>query len=90
MKLRINRSAKRLVIVRTNLDGFSLANHQHLTKLSLCQTFPLYSNLSIRYYILYCLHIISIVVSFAKLHIPTGASLEKLRRGTCMCKSHIY
>ena len=43
--LRINRSANRLLIVSTNLDGFSLANHGRfakVTKLSPCHTFPLY------------------------------------------------
>ena len=42
---RINRSANRLSIVSTKLDGFSLANHRQFakfTKLSPCQTFPLY------------------------------------------------
>ena len=43
---RINRSANRLSIVRTNLDGFSLVNHgwfAKFAKLSPYQTFPLYS-----------------------------------------------
>ena len=42
---RINRSANRLLIVSTNLDSFSLANHRRFTtfaKLSPHQTFPLY------------------------------------------------
>ena len=42
----INRSVKRLLIVSTNLDGFSLANHERFTKftkLSPCQIFPLYN-----------------------------------------------
>ena len=42
---RINRSAKGLSMVTTNLDGFSLANRRRFTKfakLSPCQTFPLY------------------------------------------------
>ena len=30
----INRSANRLLIVSTNLDGFSLANHERFAKLS--------------------------------------------------------
>ena len=34
----INRSAKGLLIVATNLNGFSLAN-----RLQVCQTLPLYS-----------------------------------------------
>ena len=41
----ISRSAKRLLIVSTKLDGFSLVDHWRLTKfaeLSLRQTFPLY------------------------------------------------
>ena len=44
---RINRSANRLSIVSTKLDGFSLANHGRFakfTKLSPCQTFPLYGS----------------------------------------------
>ena len=89
-KWRMNRSAKRLVIVRTNLDGFSLANHQHLTKLSPCQTFLLYGILSISYYTLYYFQLTqmkqSVVASSAKLHIPTGASLERLRRDA----SHVF
>ena len=32
--LQINRSANRLLIVSTNLDGFSLANHGLFAKLS--------------------------------------------------------
>ena len=39
----INRSIQSLLIVSTNLDGFSLTNHRRFTKLpnlSLCQTFP--------------------------------------------------
>ena len=43
----INRSANRLLIVSTTLDGFSLVNHRRFTKftkLSPCQTFPLYSS----------------------------------------------
>ena len=42
---RMNRSAKGLLIVTTNLDGFSLVNRRLFTKfakLSTCQTFPLY------------------------------------------------
>ena len=42
---RINSSAKGLLIVTTNLDGFSLANRRQFTKfakLSTRQTFPLY------------------------------------------------
>ena len=41
----INRSANRLLIVSTNLDGFSLANHERFAKfakLSPRQTFQLY------------------------------------------------
>ena len=41
----MNRSAKELLIVTTNLDGFSLANCRRFAKfykLSTCQTFPLY------------------------------------------------
>ena len=41
----MNRSANRLSVVTTNLDGFSLANHGRFakfTKLSPRQTFPLY------------------------------------------------
>ena len=43
---RINRSANRLLIVSTNLDGFSLANHGRFTKfanVSPHQSFPPYS-----------------------------------------------
>ena len=39
------RSANRLLIVSTNLNGFNLANHGRFakfTKLSPCQPFPLY------------------------------------------------
>ena len=44
---RINRSANRLLIVRTNLDGFNLANHGRFTKFANLrpphhQTFLLY------------------------------------------------
>ena len=45
----INRSAKRLLIVNTNLDGFSLANHEQFTKFAKLfshQTFPLYGSLT--------------------------------------------
>ena len=35
---RMSRSAKRLLIVSTNLDGFSLVNHEHLAKFA--QLFP--------------------------------------------------
>ena len=42
----MNGSAKGLLIVTTNLDGFSLANRRRFakfaTKLSTCQTFPLF------------------------------------------------
>ena len=41
----MNRSAKRLLIVTTTLDGFSLANHRRFTKFakfSIRQTFPIY------------------------------------------------
>ena len=38
----INRSANRLLIVSTNLDGFSLVNHRQFAKLSPHQTFLLY------------------------------------------------
>ena len=44
---RINRSANRLSIVSTKLEGFSLANHgwfAKFAKLSPRQTFPLYGN----------------------------------------------
>ena len=44
---RINRSAKGLSMVTTNLDGFSLANRRRFAKfakLSPRQTFPLYGN----------------------------------------------
>ena len=44
---RMNRSAKGLSMVTTNLDGFSLANCRRFakfTKLSPRQTFPLYGN----------------------------------------------
>ena len=40
----MNRSAKSLVIVTTNLDGFSLANHCMMIH-QICQTFPQYSTL---------------------------------------------
>ena len=43
---RINRSANRLLIISTNLDGFSLANHGQFTKftnVSPSQSFPPYS-----------------------------------------------
>ena len=43
---RMNRSAKGLLIVATTLGGFSLVNYRQFakfTKLSNCQTFPLYS-----------------------------------------------
>ena len=43
----INRSANRLLIVSTNLDSFSLANHGQLVKfanISSRQSFPPYSN----------------------------------------------
>ena len=49
---RMNRSANRLSIVTTNLDGFSLANHGRFVKfakLSPCQTFSLPNFLAIRY-----------------------------------------
>ena len=39
---RINRSANRLLIVSTNLDGFSLTNRGQFAKHSPCQTFLLY------------------------------------------------
>ena len=39
---RITRSAHRLSIVSTKLDGFSLANNERFAKLSIRQTFPLY------------------------------------------------
>ena len=35
----INRSAKRLLIVSTNLDGFGLLNHMQMIR-QICQTFP--------------------------------------------------
>ena len=44
----MNRSAKRLLIVTTTLDGFSLANRRQFTKftkLSTHQTFPLYGTI---------------------------------------------
>ena len=37
-----DRSAKRLLIVTTTLDGFSLANCRQFAKFSTHQTFPLY------------------------------------------------
>ena len=40
----MNRSAKGLLMVTTNLDGFSLANCRRFTKLSTRQTFPLYGS----------------------------------------------
>ena len=43
--LQINKSANRLLIVSTNLDGYSLANDEwfaKFAKLFSCQTFPLY------------------------------------------------
>ena len=40
----MNRSAKGLSIVTTNLDGFSLVNRRQFAKLSPRQTFPLYGN----------------------------------------------
>ena len=43
---RINRSANRLLIISTNLDGFSLANHGRFAKfanISHRQSFPPYS-----------------------------------------------
>ena len=42
----MNRSAKGLVMVTTNLYGFSLANGRQLAKLSTHQTFPLYDTVS--------------------------------------------
>ena len=42
----INRSLNRLLIVSTNLDGFSLLNHSRFSKfakISSCQTFLLYN-----------------------------------------------
>ena len=42
---RMNGSAKGLLMITTNLDGFSLVNRRRfakLTKLSTCQTFLLY------------------------------------------------
>ena len=39
---RVNRPAKGLSMVTTNLDGFSLANRRRFAKLSPRQTFPLY------------------------------------------------
>ena len=44
---RMNRSAKGLSMVTTNLDGFSLANRRQFAKfakLSPCQAFPLYGS----------------------------------------------
>ena len=49
---RINRSANRLLLVSTNLDGFNLANYGQFTKfakLSPRQTFPLYGSCYIQY-----------------------------------------
>ena len=43
--LQINRSSNRLLIVITNLDSFSLANHGLFAKFSPRQTFPLHGNL---------------------------------------------
>ena len=40
----MNRSAKGLSIVTTNMDGFSLANRRRFAKLLTCQTFPVYGN----------------------------------------------
>ena len=48
----MNRSAKGLLIVITNLNSFSLGNHRRLAKLAKLyarQTFPLYSILHIKY-----------------------------------------
>ena len=45
--LRINRSANRLLIISTNLDGFGLANHGQFAKftnVSPRQSFPPYGN----------------------------------------------
>ena len=44
----INRSANRLLMISTNLDGFSLANHGRFAKfanVSPCQSVPPYSNM---------------------------------------------
>ena len=43
----MNRFSQKFIAVSRNLDGFSLANQgwfAKLTKLSPCQTFPLYGN----------------------------------------------
>ena len=45
----INISTNRLLIISTNLDGFSLANHGRFAKCSPCQTFPLYDNGELHY-----------------------------------------
>ena len=42
-----NRPPNRLLIVSTNLDGFSLANHGRFAKL-VCQTFPVYGIIILR------------------------------------------
>ena len=49
----INKSANRLLIVSTNLDGFSLANRELFTKsakLFPCQTFSLYGKKNLQLY----------------------------------------
>ena len=43
---RINRSANRLLIVSTNLDGFSLVNHGQFAKLS-CYTVPVLGQMDV-------------------------------------------
>ena len=40
--LQINRTANRLLIISTNLDGFSLVNHGRFANVSPCQSFPPY------------------------------------------------
>ena len=68
---RINRSANRLFIVSTNLDGFSLANHGWFAKLSPYQPFPLYGT---------CLailaslqHIVNLLINTLQLTRPLSA-----------------
>ena len=51
----LNRSPNRLLIVITNLDGFSLVNHGRFTKFTPYQTFPLYGMYIIMHVLLLCL-----------------------------------
>ena len=67
----MNRSANRLSIVTTNLDGFSLVNHRQFAKfdkLSPCQTFLLYGMwVCTRIHRLHLMQCICTVRSYGKL-----------------------